>query len=183
MSSAYNSPSIYGIGYFVIHIKDNIYGIKSKGATALACSYDAVIDRIKKRGTHICPEFITDLSALELSDLFEGVLYRDKKEYKMPDNIGVLHNELSDIVYQNELLWVPDGDEAFDDGSRIIQFDIEQTVRLIGYKSLHKNKIDIKTLTDLTMDAEQYYTTLENWSNNFYNEWQKSVTRNYISSA
>jgi hypothetical protein len=45
-----------GLGYFVINILGQSYGIKEEDATALACSYEEVLRRIHDRGKHTLPE-------------------------------------------------------------------------------------------------------------------------------
>jgi hypothetical protein len=41
---------------------------------------------------------------------------------------------LRDMIYSRHILWAPDGDAAFDDGSYILQFDVDERVRLIAFK-------------------------------------------------
>ncbi len=38
------------------------------------------------------------------------------------------------MVWDSKLMWAPDGDEAFDDGSYVLQIDSGSLVRLIGFK-------------------------------------------------
>jgi len=159
------------IGYFLIQIKGVSYGVKKDDATALACSYDAVIHRLEMRGKHIAPDDLIILPGLELAQVTNGSLYyriekQDSWEFSIP------RDELADTIYKNNLIWAPDGDEAFDDGSRVFQFDIDnENVRLIGYRTTDYN-IDIHTLSDLKMNSNEFYSTLKEWSDGFYKKWQ-----------
>jgi hypothetical protein len=69
----------------------------------------------------------------------------------------------------NSCTWAPDGDEAFDDSSYILQFDIRNQVRLIGFKS--SNFVpDPSTIRDLWVSAFDYYSLLEDWIAEFDRE-------------
>jgi hypothetical protein len=79
------------------------------------------------------PKKISVLSAFDLASMTEGVIYVDK--YKISIHMKISEVDFSNLIYNNKLLWVPDGDVVFDDSSRIIQFDIGSNIRLIGYKT------------------------------------------------
>jgi hypothetical protein len=166
ISSVNEHPSIRGLGYFIINIKNQVYGIKDDEATLLACSYDSMVNRFFDFGKHIISEEINIMDGLEIAEYFEKILYDER--YKSD---GRMDNKIKDMIYHNKLVLAPDGDEAFDDGSRIFQFDIKDKVRLIGYKSLKNNIIDRKTLTDLIIDAGFFYETINDWSDSFLKEW------------
>jgi hypothetical protein len=173
ISSAYSNKSTLAIGYFLIHIKGITYGIKEFDATALANSYDEVLRRLSMRGKHIAPHDLIILPSLELAQIAENALYGDVYDNQELWVFSMLRRELADLIYKNNLIWAPDGDEAFDDGSRVFQFDIDdETVRLIGYNTTADYKIDEDKLTDLIISSDEYYSTLEEWSNKFYNEWE-----------
>jgi len=170
ISSAYSNKGIMAIGYFLIQIKGISYGVKEDDATALANSYDAVIRRLEMKGKHIAPVDLIILPSLELAQITNSSLYyciekQDSWEFSIP------RDELADIIYKNNLIWAPDGDEAFDDGSRVFQFDMDnKTVRLIGYKTT--DDYNIHTLSDLKIDSNEFYSTLKKWADGFYKEWQ-----------
>jgi hypothetical protein len=42
--------------------------------------------------------------------------------------------QFTKTLHSNSLVWAPDGDEAFDDSSNVLQFDIADPVRLIAFK-------------------------------------------------
>jgi hypothetical protein len=61
------------------------------------------------------------------------------------------------MIHFQRICWAPDGDEAFDDGSYILHFDIGNRVRLVAFKSQaggYHN--DPMTLRDLWIEAEEF---------------------------
>ncbi len=177
ISSAYSNKGIMAIGYFLIHIKGISYGIKEDDATALACSYGTVIDRLEMRGKHIAPKELITLPSMELALIVERALYGNIEDEKEIWKFSIPDDELTDLIYKNDLIWAPDGDEAFDDGSRVFQFDIDsETVRLIGYNTTddYNYDIDEDKLSDLIMSSDEYYAILEEWADNFYKEWENT---------
>jgi hypothetical protein len=172
ISNAYANRGIMAIGYFLIKINGISYGVKEYNATALACSYDEVIRRLEMRGKHIAPAELSVLPGLELAQLANDILYGDIDNDQDDCKISMSHDELIKVMYKRNLVWSPDGDEAFDDGSRVLQFDIDnETVRLIGFKTTSDDKVDISTLTDLIMDSNEFYLVLKKWADDFYKEW------------
>ena len=84
---------------------------------------------------------------------------------------GASQAEFSRLIYSKGILWAPDGDEAFDDGSYIAQFDIGDRVRLIGFKSVESFVPDSDTLRDLWLSADDFYDILRQWLAAFEIEW------------
>ena len=72
---------------------------------------------------------------------------------------------------KTDCMWAPDGDEAFDDGSYVLQFDVKDRVRLIAFKSDGKYSYDPSTLSDVWLAAENYYGVLKQWRDAFESEW------------
>jgi hypothetical protein len=94
-------------------------------------------------------------------------------EYENEAFFGIPQPEFSDLYYTNKLIWAPDGDEAFDDGSYILQFDIGKAVRLIGFKTRRdRDEIDFNTLRDLYLGADEFYGLLEKWRDDFDADWK-----------
>ncbi len=175
ISSAYSNKGIMAIGYFLIHIKGISYGIKTDDASALACSYGTVIDRLDMKGKHIAPKELIVLPSLELAQITESALYGHIDDEQETWKLSIPRCELTKLIYKNKLIWAPDGDEAFDDGSRVFQFDIDsETVRLIGYNTTDDHKIDEDKLSDLIINSDEYYSILEEWAAKFYKEWENS---------
>jgi hypothetical protein len=169
ISSAYANKGILGIGYFVINIKGRAFGVKENDATCLACSFDAVNERIKNRGKHTGPNDFILQDALSIAKIVRYSLF--SKETSDNHECNNFREKTAGEIYKNKLLWAPDGDAAFDDRSNILQFDIDGMVRLVGYKCMQANEIDVDSIRDLYLDADCYYTTLKDWSEKFFNEW------------
>jgi hypothetical protein len=80
----------------------------------------------------------------------------------------VFHERSSDCQ------WAPDGDEAFDDGSYVLQFDVDDRVRLIAFKHGERGEgwqCDSATLRDVWLAADEFYRILQQWHDAFYAEW------------
>jgi len=172
---------LMALGYFLIKIKGTSYGVKEEDATSLACSYDEVVRRLEMRGKHIAPADLIKLPSLELAQIIYSSIY-----YKISDEHNswkyhIPRDTLAKMIYKNNLIWAPDGDEAFDDCSNVFQFDIdEKTVRLIGFKDTKDYKVDESTLNDITMNSDDFYSILKEWAENFYKEWQDLVATQSI---
>jgi hypothetical protein len=170
INEALNEKSLIGIGYFVIYIDNERYGVFEDDATALACSYDEVLNRVQRRGMHISP-FSMNSSAINIAKAVYTSLYSEPQS----DYFGIPHESFLDIVYSNHLVWAPDGDEAFDDGSYILQFDIDNEVRLIGFKSSENGLIKVK---DIILESKRFYSILEKWLEEFNTERTKKLKTN-----
>jgi len=139
----------------------------------LACSFDEVERRIKQRGRHVA-SFADENDAGRIADAYRDAIYAPDQEANC--FFGIPHAEFRNLIYSNHLAWAPDGDEAFDDSSFILQFDLGDRVRLIGFKSLEgKYHHDPATLADVWLDANVFYQTLQQWQNAFDEEWHRST--------
>lgn len=173
VAQAYERLSFRALGHFVIHINGQKYGVDSPDATLLACSFDEVNNRLVRSGSHTAP-FATESDANKIANAVCAAIYSE--EMKDEDYLGMSHSELHNIIYTNKLIWAPDGDEAFDDGSHVLQFDVENQVRLIGFKrEVSETHIVIHTLTDLWVDAAEFYDILLIWHDNFEAEWKLAL--------
>jgi hypothetical protein len=75
-------------------------------------------------------------------------------------------------IYAANIQWAPDGDAAFDDGSYILQFDVDRQVRLIAFKSMPDGSLyDPSTLVDLWMPTGEFNEILQRWHDDFVAEW------------
>ncbi len=158
-----------GLGFFLVHLEGCSYGVVKPDATLLACSFDAVLNRLVKRGTHLA-NFSNESNGLLIAQTFYDVIYGDvcDKELLLGLSVCEFHN----IISQNEIQWAPDGDAAFDDSSYILQFDLENKVRLISFKVNESREISRDSLRDYSLNADDYYEVLKEWSSAFYAEWE-----------
>ena len=128
IARAYDRPSLRGLGFFVIRVMSELYGVNDPEATMLACSFDAVEKRINERGCHTA-FFSTEPDASKIADAFCKSVYGSEPI----DGFDGFTPEAIEAVFDSgDIQWAPDGDEAFDDGSFVLQFDVEDRVRVIG---------------------------------------------------
>lgn len=185
---AYEELGARALGFFVIHIDGRCYGVREPAATYMACSFDAVEGRIAKRGAHTAP-FATDPNAGKIVDAARDADYAPDQDDKL--FFGIPRREFSRFFYSDMLEWAP-GDEAFDDGSHVLQFDVEDRVRLIGFRLMrceedyphdpaipsadqreyHRYQHDPATLSDVWLKADKFYNILQTWRDAFEAEWK-----------
>jgi hypothetical protein len=168
ITTAYARLSLRALGFFVIYVANNCYGVCSPDATMLACSYEEVQDRIARRGNHTAP-FANQSAPEAIADAIYRAIYAPDQEEQY--YFGMLQSEFEDFVVSSHLLWAPDGDEAFDDGSFIIHFDVGDRVRLIAFKSGPDFHHLSGSLRDIWLPAEYFYRILQLWRDDFDAEW------------
>jgi len=169
----YRPPSQRALGFFNIHVSGSRYGAYKPDATLLANSFDEVGRRIADRGTHTCD--FSDSEAASIADSFSLAVYSD-----LPEGVfffGRSPVEFSDIVRSRCLMWAPDGDEAFDDGSFVLQFDVANRVRVIAFKRNDGPLHDQGSLNDLWLEADEFYSILQHWYDEFESEWAAATAR------
>ena len=170
ITCAYERLSFRALGFFVIHVGGRCYGRRSHDSTMLACSYDEVERRIAARGTHSCP-LASEADAGQIADAFRNALYAEKQKTVY---FGVPVEEFVDSIRSSRIVWTPDGDEAFDDGSYVLQFDVGDRVRLIAFRSGDDWRHDPTTLADLWLPAHDFYHVLQLWRDGFLSEWEST---------
>lgn len=168
ITQAYARPSLYALGFFVIHIGGYRYGVCSPDATMLACSFREVEERIVRRGRHSV-HFATEPAADKIAKAIYRATYAPNQESER--FFGIPQPEFNSLVYANHLMWAPDGDEAFDDGSYVLHFDVKDRVRLIGFKCGEDYHHDARSLSDMWLEADEFYQVLQNWHDAFEAEW------------
>jgi hypothetical protein len=167
ISQAYERPSLRALGFFVIHIAGHCYGEHSPEATMLANSFDEVNKRLSNRGQHTA--FFADDNAGKIADSISRALYADEQEGEQ--FFGISQPTFRHMIYSHDLLWAPDGDAAFEDGSCVLQFDIEDRVRLIAFKKGENYFHSSASLSDAWLPAETFYKVLGQWRHDFEAEW------------
>lgn len=119
ISKAYERLSFRALGYFVIYVGGLCYGRRSADSTLLACSFDEVGRRLAMRGRHTMP-FAGDADARSIAGAFRDAVYGDEP---LESHLGLPSPKFREMTYSNRVVWAPDGDEAFDDGSYVLQFE------------------------------------------------------------
>ena len=172
MSRVFDSTSLYGLGYFVVHLNNARFGVYARDATALACSLDEVRERISQRGKHSAAEW-NDLDAFAMAHAFRAAVY-DPSLLIEPALAGRLE-DFAAILRASKLMWAPDGDEAFDDGSYILQIDSGSMVRLIGFRAQDEAPgFDPGSLEEVVIPESEFYGVLERWVSRFLSEWTRA---------
>jgi len=168
ITQAYTRLSFRALGFFVIHVAGRRYGVYESDATMLANSFDEVNDRIAHRGKHIAP-FAVETDAGKIADAFRRALYADDQMGEL--FLGIPQPKFVELIYSKHIIWAPDGDEAFDDDSYILQFDVNDRVRLIAFRSTKDGHYDHATLSDVWLPANDFYRILQQWIDAFESEW------------
>lgn len=174
ITQPYEQLHFRALGYFVIHLGGSMFGVRSSDATMLASSFDEVNRRIARRGAHFAA-FGEEPDARRIVDAFRSATYDESRQGER--FFGLSSAEFRDIVAANEIVWAPDGDEAFDDGSHVLHFDQGAHVRLIAFKN-HANSEDlVRTIVDQSLNADDFYDVLDQWRLKFETDWDASLKR------
>jgi hypothetical protein len=136
-------PPHQALGKFVVYLAGRRFGVDDPEASMLANSIDAIGERILNRGLHIRRSFDATPAAAIANAYLSGT-YR---------------GDVSEQVDWSTIIWVPDGDEAFDDGSHILQMDIGSSVRLIGFQNTG-DALTADDVVELTMLPDAFYSVL-----------------------
>lgn len=160
--------SVLPSGYFVIHVCGLRYGVRQPDATLLSCSVAEIDNRIGRRGNHAVP-FASE-PAGRIADAYRDAICAPDQEQKQ--FFGRPHSEFENLIHSSYISWAPDGDEAFDDGSYVLQFDVGDKVRIIAFRCAERGyHHDPLTLRDLWVGEEEFYGVLEQWRTAFTDAW------------
>ena len=166
ITEAYERLSFRALGSFILLLDGFRYGVYEPHATMLAVSFDQVQRRIDHRGNHLTS--FSDADAKVVADAYRAALYG--LEYGVPYP-GMPLEDFRSMVISSRIGWAPDGDEAFDDSSYVLQFDVGARVRLIAFKTREDGSCDPSTLKDVWLESEQFYGILRHWHDSFVDEW------------
>jgi hypothetical protein len=89
---------------------------------------------------------------------------------------GITASEVQNIFTLNEIMWVPDGDEAFDDGSHILQFDEGDKVRLVAFLNTENPTELMGSIVEKWIYPDVYYGILSQWLSLFEVKRQAALT-------
>jgi hypothetical protein len=135
----------------------------------LACSLDEVARRIARRGHHLAL-FSEVGNAVEIAEAYIRAVYRESAP--ADQFLGLNLPEFTEAVRAGKFEWAPDGDEAFDDGSYVLQFDVGDHVRLIAFRQNEEDGDIIVDLGQAWLASSDFYDVLEQWRACFLSEWQ-----------
>ena len=171
ISAAYASLGMRALGYFALHVGGKSYGVREHNASLLACSVDEVERRAANRGKHTA-FFSQHASAGDLADAVYGAVYGSSSiEYP---TFGRKKSELSEVIRSSRLIWAPDGDQAFDDGSFVLHFDRGAEVRLIGFRVGENARHEPNSLSDVRLSNGEFYRLLKQWRSDFETAWREA---------
>jgi|JI10StandDraft_1071094.scaffolds.fasta_scaffold611352_1 hypothetical protein len=169
IATAYEELGLRALGFFLIHAHGVRYGVSNARATMLACSLDKVKQRVLWAGRHTIP-FGGAAEAGAIAFAYRTAFFSPEADDRM--YLGMPAAVFRREVLRSRIVWAPDGDAAFDDGSYVLQFDVQERVRLVGFRADGCGfGVAEGSLTDLWMDASQFYGVLANWSAAFESEW------------
>lgn len=173
ITQAYRDLSQRALGYFVIHVGGNSYGVHAPEATLLACSFDAVQRRIVRRGMHSM-NFGATADALKVAEAILSFTYDEVS----PDAVffSMSYHDFRHALISSEIVWAPDGDAAFDDGGHVLQFDVGDQVRLIAFMNPVRREDVASSLTEVWISSEEFYGYLDKWQRQFQAEWMAAIS-------
>jgi len=170
ITNAYERLSVLALGFFMIHVGGFCYGVRAPDASALALPFEGVGTRIGDRGKHTAP-FSAEPDAGKIADAFRNATCAEEQDESF---FGMPLREFIALSESNHLDdWTTSyGDEAFDDGSCVLHFDVNDRVRLIGYRSSGLDyRHDPSTRREVWLSADAFYTILQDWHEAFEAEW------------
>lgn len=170
----YERLSFRGLGYFVAHIGGRPFGAHQPDATMLALPLDLVGKCISRRGLHTAP-FSSSSAGILIEAIWDAVYRPDPQA---DHYFGLPAEDFTSLVHSSGCDWGSAMDEAFDDGSKIYQFDIGDEVRIIADNN-HREPFDWRhdpaSLRDIRLPADEFYGVLTRWRDDFLMEWEKMV--------
>lgn len=172
ISRAYERLSQRALGFFVLKVGGRTYGVRSPEATLLACSFDAVKQRLERRGQHTAA-FAWKSAATEIVYSVIASMYEETSHEK--HFLGMPAPELRTLLTSKDIIWAPDGDAAFDDGGHVLQFDCDERVRLIAFRNAGDERRTHSSISDVWLEAEKFYGLLADWSKRFEAAWREML--------
>jgi hypothetical protein len=163
ITEAVESVSQLALGYFVIHVGGRAFGVRQPDASMLACSFNEVEHRLRRRGMH-APRIPLHVPATEVATAYLDAFYRDSAR---TDYFGLSQDQFVDALQSSGAIWAPDGDEAFDDGSHVLQFDVDGRVRIIAFLNTEEPDDSPQTIIEEWMDADLFYAIVSGWKTLF----------------
>ncbi|MVA80924.1 hypothetical protein GOZ89_15975 [Agrobacterium vitis] len=163
ITDAVENPSQLALGFFVIHVGGRIFGVRQPDASLLGCSFNQVEDRLQRRGTHLF-DMLADIKAADVAVAYLDALYRDRPR---TDYFGLSQQQFANTLHSSGSIWAPDGDEAFDDGSHILQFEVGSRVRIIAFSNTESPDDLSDAVKEEWMDADLFYAIVSGWKTLF----------------
>lgn len=126
------------------------------------------------RGQHQI-DFLINLEAHEIAKGFCSAMYGS--EGGDTGALDISPSTLLDCFYEKKIVWAPDGDQVFDDGSHVLQFDVGEKIRLIGFRNSDETKSMRDTVSEYWMKADEFYGILDRWVRCFNLERERMLNQ------
>lgn len=153
------------LGHFCIHIDGFRYGIVTPDATALGNSFGELQHRILRQGDHRC--YFSNRPAAEIAIAYRTSFMGEELRSASFNYFGQRESVFKHALGQSHAEWAPDGDEAFDDSSYVLQFDLDDDFcRLVGFRAAEDGLFDPDTLREVTLTSTSFYAIIhacETW--------------------
>ncbi len=157
----YHDKRFIGDGFFVVYIDGFMYGRKEDDATSFGCirstlKYFDVLQSPSKNP-------FNKYECYELCDKFYDTAYRMERRYKEEEIKDFIKE--AEITYdkrENCLLdyWTP-MEEAFDDGSFVLQLNEGDSVRLLGFKTSDDETYNIENVHGAIIQKEKFSSIIQ----------------------
>lgn len=161
----YHNKSFIGDGFFVVYIDGFMYGIREDDAS----SFGAILWTLKES----CSSFIhmknpfNNFEDFEICDKFYDANYRSENRYpektKMDYDCTYLVkpgcDERDGNLANRFLIYWAQMEEAFDDGSFILQINEEKYIRILGFKA--SANYDVENVHSAKVPIEDFFSTLQ----------------------
>jgi hypothetical protein len=158
ITEAMESPSQMALGFFVIHVGGRAFGVRKPDASMLGCSFNEVEYRVRRRGMHLFPA-LAEARAFDVAEAYLDAVYRDTLR---TDYFGLSKKDFTDSLQSSGSIWAPDGDEAFDDGSHVLLFDVGSQVRIVAFVNTSPGDLS-STISEQYIDADLFYSIASAW--------------------
>lgn len=168
---AYDSPGQMALGCFVLHVGGFQYGYREPDSTIIGTSFNAIRRRIADRGNHKSP-LPSDAHAAEIATAVSRANSLDDMEDK--HLYGVPWLQFFKLLNVNDCILAPDNEQGFDDGSHVLHFDDESTVRLVAFRMTSSYVFEKESLRDVRISQDNFYAILEEWHKQFEKDWISS---------
>ena len=146
--------------------------MRAPEATLLACSFEEVRERLTRRGRHRASIGV-DTEALAVASAFRTAQYCDEAAERL--HFRQTAEQFCTSLFESHIVWAPDGDAAFDDGSHVLHFDYGDRVRLIAFRNELDQLQFEASVVETLIDAASFYAILEEWQAKFEAEWRAAL--------
>ncbi len=107
---------------------------------------------------------LADVPAAEIAAAYLDAVYRDNAR---ADYFGLSQHQFVDALQSSGSIWAPDGDEAFDDGSHVLQFVVGSYVRIVAFVNTESPDDLSGTISEQWMDPDLFYGIASGWKTLF----------------